>query len=94
LHFATAARVPRWAALLARARRALRPLHAALNLAAGRAAAYPLMAMNVYDTERLLRIAADAGCATLATHPWHEDSYDGVVLFLRREEAGCSASSR
>ncbi len=84
LHFTTASRVPRWAALLARARRGFRPLHTALNLAAGRDVDYPLMQMNLYDPARLARIAAAAGCEQLAARPWREQHYSGVLLLLRR----------
>ena len=84
LHVPTATRVPRWERWLARARRDLRPLHAVLNIAAGRDAGYPLMQMNLYDRARLRAIGARCGALEIGALPWREARYEGVVLLLRR----------
>lgn len=94
LHFTTSSRVPLWASLLARARRSLRPLHAALNVATGRDARSPLMSMHVYEEARLLAIAAEQDCEVLARHPQVEDQYAGVILFLRRAKTEGASSTR
>jgi len=84
LHVPTATRLPRWERWLARLRRDWRPLHAALNVLAGRDAEYPLMQMNLYDRVRLGDLAARHGARELPALPWRDAHFEGFVLLFRK----------
>jgi SAM-dependent methyltransferase len=87
LHFACGwdAGVMQRAAYFARHRIPL--AHAAMNWWRGRPVDEPRMEMNLYDENRLRRLAGEAGIETLHAEPVRHGAHRGVVLYLARRPA-------
>ncbi len=79
---------PRWRQPLHVLRRKFRPLHWAINLAAGRPWHDPLMHTHLYSLPRILRIARETGLENLVLQPVQHADHEGVVIHAARARSG------
>jgi len=84
LHITTERSTPAWRHLVHVLRRGFLPLHWLGNIASGMRWNEPMMQTNLYDLDRIRRIASDSGLVDLGgLHVQHHD-HIGWMVFLHR----------
>lgn len=86
LHFATAAKTGGGRNRLIGLGEVVRPLHVAGNVLRGRPPGEPPIRMYTYSVESLRRIVERSGCIIVHVSAADDDSYSGVLLWLRRDQ--------
>jgi SAM-dependent methyltransferase len=86
LHFTYAKRIPRWKRIALEVRKSVPLAHNVANLLQRRPFGYPLMQMNDYDLNRLMRVLQDRGCHRVHLRFSDHGGFLGVVLFFQKVE--------
>lgn len=84
LHVTYGKRISPWRRAVQWGRRSVPGLHGIVNLLQGRAFRYPLMQMNDYDLNALLRAFQEAGLGDLHLRVTDHGGYLGALIFGRR----------
>lgn len=83
LHFVYDTRLPRWRRLVHWMRKRVPLVHPLMNMLQGRRIRSPLMQMNPYDLNRVIRILHDAGCHRMVMRFSDHGGWLGVMLLFQ-----------
>lgn len=84
LHFVYATARPAWREWAHRVRKSVPMAHPLVNLLRGRRMSAPLMQMNLYDSDRVLRLLQQHGCRQMSVQLTDHGGYFGALFFFRR----------